>query len=79
VVRIITRVAGWPRVRRLVAGGFDPIEDGHLGIHHHRVGPQPYRRDDHVGAVGGFADGGVGLVLQDLAQPDPAGTTFEPP
>ena len=25
------------------------------------------------GAVGGFADGGVGLVLQDLAQPDPGG------
>ena len=71
MVRIITRVAGWARVRRLAAGGFDPIEDGHPGIHHHRVGPQPPLAASPTAVSGSFS--------KILRSPTRAGTTFEPP
>ena len=54
-----------------LAGRLDPVEHRHADVHQHDIGSQPCCGSDSIIAVDRFADDDhVGLVFEDLAQPD---------
>ncbi len=54
--------------RRRSARRADPVEDGHLDVHHHQVGPQLGGELDGPGTVGGLTDDLVPLLGEHLRE-----------